>query len=351
MRREMWKPTVATASRDILCIVVRRTLVGILLSASLTLCLCGVSSSHERANPTYASRSALVHDLGHNYGVTPALSFRGSWWIVAASQPTDTAVDGPILTVKLYSLSRAGWRQVSRTQFVGGQVGFFSPSDAETGALSLASVTGGSLPDVVVLTQGADTNWFALIAHVGGHWRAVSFDFGETPTIGIDANGIEGRVVVAGGSTCGCAANFPMYAWMRFDRTWFVPTVPPWTPASCSPAAFNQVLRTDKVAGARMTRVDCKDGWAVARGTGKHGGASGIFEQIRSRWLVAGFNDTGKPEVTGGPTYQDLYVFPVPMNLVAELCAKVGEPYSWVVDSALTRLEGLDLDQYGVLYP
>jgi hypothetical protein len=240
----------------------------------------------------------------------------------------------------IFQLVGAQWIAVDNTHFKQNQVGNFDNGDKYSrDELSLASLTGSDNPDVVVRTTGADYGWFSVISDVGGKWHTVRFDYATKPTISIDALGVQGHFVIAETDTCefSCAQGPETYAWYRFNGSMFVPTQPPSTPALCTSRLLTSVVRSDGSNDVTLTRVDCQDGWAVGAGDGKNGRATGVFEQIKSKWVELAFNDSGRADDPYKHSYAGYYGFAIPYSLTVQLCHGVGESAKWVIAAPMSK--------------
>ena len=127
------------------------------------------------------------------------------------------------------------------------------------------------------------------------------------------------------------------YAWYRFNGSEFVPTQPPSTPALCTSRLLTSVVRGDGSNDVTLTRVDCQDGWAVGAGEGKNGRATGVFEQIKSKWVELAFNDSGSADDLYKHSYAGYYGFAIPYSLTVQLCHGVGESAKWVIAAPMSK--------------
>jgi len=314
---------------------IRTSSVVIVLVAIATISTVGGQSA-ATAIPTFSSRAAIYQTFGKLYHVTPVLDFHGGKWVLVGRQPY--GLSG--LRVLIFDLVDSRWIEVDNTYFKENQVGNFDNGDKYSrNELSLASLTGSDNPDVVVRSTGADYGWFSVISDVGGKWHLVRFDYATKPTIAIDAFGVQGHFVIAETDTCefSCAGGPVTYAWYRFNGSEFVPTQPPSTPALCTSRLLTSVVRGDGSNDVTLTRVDCQDGWAVGAGEGKNGRATGVFEQIKSKWVELAFNDSGSADDLYKHSYAGYYGFAIPYSLTVQLCHGVGESAKWVIAAPMSK--------------
>jgi hypothetical protein len=338
----------AASSPSTLCedSFVRRLLASGLL---ITVLLVDVFVGHiplSGATPSYPSRSAIFQRFGTTYHVTPILRYGSGQWLLIARQPDRSTW----LVVKIFQLVGSRWSLVGKVTLR--KVGYFFDAGKDSlSELRLASITGGSDPDFVVNTSGADTRWFSLLSDVGGRWHALSFDYGSTPTTGIDALGIHDHFVVAETDTCefSCAGGPETYAWLRFDGSRFVPTEPPGPSSPCNSRVMTGVVRADGADDVWIRRVACEDGWAVAKGVGKHGPVFGVFDEIHGKWFEMALNDSGKAGVVPRGAIDEFYTFAIPYSLTRQLCGEVGTSPDWVITAPMSRTAYLTWLHRGVL--
>ena len=318
--------------------------------ALVVLATIGISGGRIAASATttsYSSRWAIFQEFGKTYHVTPILVFRAGKWILVGRQ--QYGLGG--VRVLIFHLVDHRWMDVYNTDFKADQSGFFVDGSIRN-ELRLSSITQSSDPDVILSTTSADYSWLSIISDAGGKWHALRFDYSTEPTIAIDAFGVRGHLVIAETDTCefSCAQGPETYAWYHFNGAMFVPTQPPGTPAPCSPQLLTSVVRDDGANDVSITRVDCKDGWAIGAGNGKHGRASGAFEQIRSKWVELAFNDSGETDDSYRRPLSDYYLFAIPYSLTEQLCRGVGESAKWVIAAPILRTAYLAYLKHG-LFP
>lgn len=151
----------------------------------------------------------------------------GRDWLVTGSPVTTGALPGTHL--RIFRWSGSSWHVQA------------SLPDLETGGLNgpgsvaPASVTGSADPDFAVRSSGADTDWFALVSHIGGTWHPVPFDYGYGRRVAIDAEGVHGHLIETEQNSCGCATGPETFAWARYRDGVFQPTSHPGTAPPARP--------------------------------------------------------------------------------------------------------------------
>jgi hypothetical protein len=253
----------------------------------------------------------------------------------------------------LFHLVGSRWKIVNNTYFKEDQVGYFVDGGKySVGELQLANVTNSEDPDVVIRSTGADYLWFSMISHVGGEWHLVPIDYGTKPRIAVDAYGIQGRFLIVETDTCefSCAQGPETYAWERFNGSEFIPAEPPGLRAQCSSQVLTKVVHEDGASDVSITTVDCKDGWAVGSGRGKHGRAAGVFEQLHSIWIELALNDSGRTDDNWGMApVGGYYNFAIPYSLTEQLCRGVGISARWVIAAPMSRTAYTAYLRHGLL--
>lgn len=202
-----------------------------------------------------------------------------TWFAMAYPDSAGTTQPGPVgsnpypnSTMQVYKWSPSGWKQQGIVDGWMGPVGGCCRIEAE-------SYTGSNDPDFSIGSGGAaDTNWFAIVSDIGGHWHLVPFDYGYTLTTVVNAMAGKGGVETMV-DACSCASGPTTLLFETYMNGAFRPANPPGPQPKCSlgslqdaadPGAFNVTL----------SDFACADGWALATGTGigYSGPVVGLFQ-------------------------------------------------------------------------
>ncbi len=234
----------------------------------------------------------------------------GGEWLATGYSP---GASGPGIALRIYRWERGAWaRQDGPVLMPSGQL-------AGGGSVTAASLTGSAVPDFVVSSFGADTNWLSVVSDIGGTWHAVPFDYGYEPTVAIDAAGVHGQLVETETNGCGCALGPETYTWELYSKGAFRPTAPPGPAPTCSPDALANAADPAGLLGLAFTRASCADGWALGTGTapGYANGFVGLFEQERSGWQPVNVDD-------GTALGRDPLIYDIPLALLDRIGSALG---------------------------
>src|SRR5439155_27112620 len=112
-----------------------------------------------------------------------------------------------------------------------------------------------------------DTNCLSVVSDVGGHWHAVSFEYGYGRAL--EVNGVPmGHLVHTEVNACGCAGGPSTWMYERYHAGVFQPADPPTRASVCSPSLLASVADRWQIKVLHFDRVACAAGWALAVGTG-----------------------------------------------------------------------------------
>ena len=234
----------------------------------------------------------------------------GGEWLATGYSP---GASGPGIALRIYRWERGAWaRQDGPVLMPSGQL-------AGGGSVTAVSLTGSAVPDFVVSSFGADTNWLSVVSDIGGTWHAVPFDYGYEPTVAIDAAGVHGQLVETETNGCGCALGPETYTWELYSKGAFRPTAPPGPAPTCSPDALANAADPAGLLGLAFTRASCADGWALGTGTapGYANGFVGLFEQERSGWQPVNVDD-------GTALGRDPLIYDIPLALLDRIGSALG---------------------------
>lgn len=284
-------------------------------------------SSGVPATDSFSRHIAPIPGTSVNSGV---LYSHGAYWFATAQlvQPTDLNLANEA-EVALYLWTKHGWRQQAELT-VGNRdgglaVGTFSP----TRAITLGSLTGSPAPDVLLSSEGADTNFLSVISDATGKWAVVPFDdsggvtLGETveyrygPRGNVLEKGIEGKDVIVAYDNCSpsCAAGKVTTVRFRYEDGVFVPVV---GGTSCSGEALADaahrreiVHRTEPADQSvsnslvAITAFACQGGYAGAEAAGFPAGSARAprwitFRAGDGKWSVLQWDVTGKSLPSAG---------------------------------------------------
>ena len=211
--------------------------------------------------------NAITDSLGPDWASSGIVPKAGVDWLATATEPLGE--ESPI-TVSSYRWNGTSWSEQGSVALPSVDVGnFFGPPD-NSGELTAESLTGAQAPDFTLNTEGADTNWFSVISDLDHKWQAVPFDYGEGPTISIDAKGVTGGLVEAETNSCGCATGVETYTYYKYSGKTFVPTSPPGPAPTCTTQSFDALVAQSIPAADGsfvFSKVACADGWALGTGT------------------------------------------------------------------------------------
>jgi len=259
-----------------------------------------------------------------SFGASPVVTRNGKLWLAVGWTGDDGSTH-----VRVYGWNGTLWA-------LRGNVSGDGLGPAQW--ISAVSVTASTDPDFAIAGCGAaDTNCLSIVSDVGGHWHALSFEYGYGRTQ--EVNGIVvGHLVQTAVDACSCAGGPSTWTYERFTRGVFRPTEPPGRSAPCNATQLEAVAYHWEVQVLHFDRVACGAGWALAVGTGNgfNGRVVGLFDRALhpASWALLTL-DNGLA-LPAAPAVYDL-----PLPLLVSLASRLGSALVPEVAAAklIARLE------------
>jgi hypothetical protein len=264
--------------------------------------------------------NGITDTLGALWASSGVVVKSGADWLATAYIPGAPDIDSKTI-VSTYRWAGTTWEGQGQVHLPFGDTGSLSGPPGNSGQLTTASLTGSTSPDFLLNTSGADTHWFSVISDLGGSWQAVPFDYGNGPTIGIDAKGPSGPLVEAQANSCGCASGIETYSWYQFQAGTFRIVSPPGPQPPCDSQTLTNTLSNSPSPGSpgdvAVAKEACSDGWALASGTSSAGTFVALFQQEGTTWIDVTLDD-------GGFLGNDPTMYAIPLSLLTQLNSEIG---------------------------